>query len=184
MTDAPFLSADERREVLRVIGKERDLKVLIETGTNDGGTPWALKDDFDEIITIELGQRQWRAAKERFKNYPHVTCLQGDSGVVLPEVLRHLERPALLWLDGHWSGGDTAHGEEDTPILAELEAAFAAVDAKQVRHVILVDDARLFEGMSHYGEHDWPHVDAVKTLAEVNGYRYECVDDIIRLYPT
>lgn len=174
-----FLSAEERREVLREYGKRYGLKVLVETGTNDGGTPWTLKDDFEQLFTIELGERQWQAATERFAAYPKVTCLLGDSAVVLPELVQKLHEPALFWLDGHWSGGSTAHGPKDTPVIEELAAIFAT----KVPHVILVDDARLFEGMSHYGEHDWPHIDVIRKLAAEAKYSCEIRDDIVRLTP-
>ena len=40
----------------------------------------------------------------------------------VPELVRQLDGPALFWLDGHYSGGDTAKGELDTPVSAELES--------------------------------------------------------------
>lgn len=175
----PSLSAEQRREVLRDYGRRRELRVFIETGTNDGGTPWALKEDFDQLFTIELGQRQWRAAVAMFEPYAHVQCLQGDSAVVLPHVLGLVDQPALIWLDGHWSGGATAHGPKDTPVIEELRAIFAT----GIDHVVLVDDARLFEGMPGYGEHDWPHIDQVRRLAKEHGYNFKVTDDIIRLTP-
>lgn len=175
-----FLTADERREVLRQIGRQHGLRVFVETGTNDGATPWALMADFDELYTIELGKEAWRAAMARFKGHPKVRCLHGDSAVVLPVVLADLvDQPALIWLDGHFSGGGTAQGPKDTPVLEELEAIFAT----GVPHVVLVDDARLFGGMSHYGEHDWPHVNEVFRLAEKAGYNAMVIDDIVHLVP-
>jgi hypothetical protein len=175
-----FLTANQRRDVLRDYGKRYGLRVFIETGTNDGGTPWALKDDFDELHTIELGQAQWRAAVDLFRDHPHVTCLLGDSADVLPTVLAGIDEPALVWLDGHWSGGSTARGRRDTPVLQELVAIFAT----GVPHVVLVDDARLFEGMSDHDEQpNWPHIDDVRSLAEHHGYSYDLTDDIIRLTP-
>lgn len=175
-----FMPAAARREVLREYGKRHDLRIFIETGTNDGGTPWALKDDFDELHTIELGEHQWLAAVERFRPYPHVECSFGDSADVLPTILARIDQPALIWLDGHWSGGTTARGREDTPVLRELAAIFAT----GIPHVVLVDDARLFEGMPLHAEQpNWPHIDEVRSLAKDHGYRYELTDDIIRLTP-
>jgi hypothetical protein len=180
MTHA-YLSAEERREVLREYGELHGLKILIETGTNDGGTPWALKDSFDKIYTIELGEKAWRDAKRRFVEHPHVHCLLGDSAVILPQVLNEVgQQPALIWLDGHWSGGITAHGSQDTPVLDELAAIFAT----GIPHVVLVDDARLFDGMPEHDEQpNWPHIDEVRALADKTGYRFELVDDIVRLTP-
>lgn len=174
----PYLPPEVRREILRKYGKRYGLKVFIETGTADGNTPAALLDDFDQLYTIEVGEAAYRRARRRFVNTAKVLCLWGDSAEVLPQVLKVVgDQPALLWLDGHYCGGD--RGAEDTPILAELEAIFATGPP----HVVLIDDARLFEGMTHFGEHDWPHVDAVRELAEKHGYTYKCEDDIIRLTP-
>lgn len=176
----PYLSAEERRLVLREYGRRFGLKVFIETGTNDGGTPMALKDDFVRLVTIELGEKSWREAVEKFKPYPKVFCLQGDSAVVLPGVLADTTEPALIWLDGHFSGGDTARGSQDTPVLDELQAIFST----GVPHVVLVDDARLFEGMPLHDEQpNWPGIDEVRKLAEANGYQFEVFDDIVRLIP-
>lgn len=175
MTD-PYLPPEQRREILREYGKRYGLRVFIETGTADGNTPAALMADFARLYTIEVGLAAYQAALKRFSG-TNVTCLHGDSAIRLPDVLSELTEPALLWLDGHFCGG--ARGAEDTPILAELEAVFG----HGFPHVVLIDDARLFEGMSHFGEHDWPHVDAVRNLAMSHGYTYKCKNDIIRLTP-
>lgn len=186
--DAPgstdiYLSAAQRREILRSYGRHYELNVFIETGTNDGGTPWLLKDDFRELYTIELAPQLWREALARFQDYQHVHCLLGDSTEVLPDVLANITEPALVWLDGHYSGGVTAHGALDTPVKQELEALFA--DGRN--HVILVDDARIFEGevehfdYPHY--HDYPSVQWVRELAEANGFDFLNEDDIMRITP-
>lgn len=173
----PYMTHEQRREVLRDYGKRFGLRVFIETGTAGGDTPAALLDDFDRLYTIEIGDAPYAAAVARFAG-SRVRCLHGDSGALLPKVLIEVgDTPALIWMDGHYCGGD--RGDKDTPILEELEAVFAGV----VPHVVLIDDARLFEGMSHYGEHDWPHVDQVRRMATEHGYHYEVADDIIRLTP-
>lgn len=177
------MEAEGRRAELRKYGKKYGINILVETGTNDGMTPWTLKDDFEEIHTIELGHDQWKAATRLFASIPHVHCLQGDSSKVLPAVLRKIKGPALFWLDGHYSGGITAHGDRSTPIREELALIFA--DYR--KHVILVDDARIFEGgpehemYDHYA--DYPPLAWVKEYAEENGYAYWLWDDIIRLTP-
>lgn len=172
----PYLTHEQRREVLRSYGKRYGARVFIETGTAGGDTPAALMGDFERLYTIEVGRGVYEAARKRFAG-TNVTCLCGDSGQRLGNVLAEVDEPALLWLDGHYCGGDRA--EKDTPILEELATIFAT----GVRHVILIDDARLFEGMSHFGEHDWPHIDSVRQMAEQHGYAFEVFDDIVRLTP-
>lgn len=173
----PYLPPPIRRQIIADVGKQWGLTVLIETGTANGDTPAALMHDFEQIHTIEVDPSQYAAAVRRFEG-TNVACWHGDSAYVMPELLNQLgDTPALVWADGHFCG--SARGDKDTPVLEELEAIFAT----GVRHVILVDDARLFEGMSHYGEHDWPHIDEVRKLAERHDYDCVIVDDIARLTP-
>lgn len=177
MSNDPYLPPQKRREILRDYGQRHGLEFFVETGTANGDTPAALMPHFQHLYTIEVGEGQWRAAVQRFKGR-HVTCLHGDSAEQLPKVLSELgDNRALFWLDGHACGGDRA--KKDTPILEELDAIFAS----GVDHVILIDDARLFGGMTHYGEWDWPHIDEIRVAASDHGYDYECADDIIRLTP-
>ncbi|MES1975768.1 MAG: hypothetical protein V4472_25200 [Pseudomonadota bacterium] len=172
-----YLPAEARREVLRDYGEEWHLDVLIETGTHTGDTPAALTDAFDRIYTIEIDLATHEAACQRFAG-TNVTCLLGDSTDVLPDVLDLLDdSPALFWLDGHASGGP--RGAKDTPIVEELAAIFAT----DVPHVVLVDDARLFGGMSGAGEWDWPHINKIRVIAASASYDFAVEDDIIRLVP-
>ena len=60
--------------------------------------------------------------------------------------MKELKKPALFWLDGHYSGGETARGKKDTPILEELITIFGAKE----EHIILIDDARLFGSAKDY----------------------------------
>jgi SAM-dependent methyltransferase len=132
---------DVKAAAILRLAREHGARVLVETGTYQGDMVAATLDAFDAIHTIELDASLHAAAARRFASAPHVRCLQGDSGRVLPQILSSLGEPALFWLDGHWSGGMTARGDLDTPVLEELRHVLA----HPVRgHVLLVDDARLF----------------------------------------
>lgn len=174
----PYLPPEQRRAILADYGQRYGLTVFIETGTSAGDTPAALMGQFGRLYTIEVDADLFRAARARFEG-SNVTCLHGDSGVVLEAVLREIgETPALLWLDGHRCSEPV--DAADTPIMAELEAVFAT----GVPHVVLIDDARLFEGMSHHEEQpNWPAIGDVSVLAMANGYHFECAEDIVRLTP-
>lgn len=178
-----YMTAEERRVVLKQYGIKYGLRSFVETGTNTGETPWTLQHHFDELFTIELEPTLYKRAKERFRRVGKVTCLHGDSTDVLPEVLRRLQQPALFWLDGHHSGPGTAHGKLDTPVVQELEILFA--DGR--RHVILVDDARIFDGQPEHNDephyHDYPTVEWVAELAAKHDFDCELKDDIIRITP-
>lgn len=180
MSPDPFLPAAERIEVLRSYARHYRPRYFIETGTCHGDTPAALTGEFDRLFTIELSSAFFAAAQRRFEG-TNVTCLHGDSAQILPAVLAELDGPALIWLDGHWSGGNTARGSIDTPVVAELEAIFAAAH----RHIVVVDDARLFGGMTHHTEEfaDYPDVEWITKLAKRHDYVIEVRDDMIRLTP-
>jgi len=137
-----------KRALLRKRAQRNGLRVFIETGTLFGDTLAALRRHFEELHSIELDPELYRKAAARFANDPKVTLWHGDSGEVLPRVLEGVGQPVLFWLDGHYAGEGTARGAEDTPIRREL--AHIARHALSRTHLIVVDDARLFDGRNHY----------------------------------
>jgi hypothetical protein len=155
------------------------LEVLVETGTFKGDMVEAMKRDFRKLYSIELADHFHVAAVQRFYNDPHVKILHGDSGKVLSELVPQLDGPALFWLDGHYSAGNTARGDKDTPVMEELGHIFARPDFKCV---ILIDDARLFEGKS---EQVYPSVDEVKAFVARHrpDWKVEVDTDSIRIAP-
>jgi hypothetical protein len=151
------------------------LPVFVETGTYRGDMVAAVRGDFERIYSIELGRELHALAERRFAGDPRITILQGDSGDVLRGLLARLDRPALFWLDSHFSDADTARSSLITPIRRELEHILAHPLAR--RHVILIDDARLFTG-----EDDYPTMDTLRSTMRAAGFsRCEVKDDIIRI---
>jgi hypothetical protein len=160
---------------IREYARAHGLKTLVETGTFVGDTVAMMSRDFDQITTIELDRELYLKAKERFSTKPHINVLHGDSGIVLPELLKTLEKPALFWLDGHYSAGVTAKGHLETPIIGEV----SAILAHHVRsHVLLIDDARCFTG-----ENDYPTVTELRDFvsSRTGAHTFEVRDDIIRI---
>lgn len=150
---------------------------FIETGTLYGDTTAAVAPLFIRAYTIELDKRLYDSAKQRFASLPNVEPLQGDSGEVLRELLKKVDMPTLFWLDGHWSGGITAKGEIETPVKKELRAIFA--HALKDKHVVLIDDARCFDGTN-----DYPTIEQLRAMLEEANipFRMEVRDDIIRIH--
>ena len=150
--------------------------VLVETGTYLGDMVEAQKKNFNRVYSIELSTKLHKRALKRFSGQSNITLLQGDSGVQLKALIPQLKEPALFWLDGHFSGGITAMGDKECPVREEL----AAILPDQQKHIILIDDARLFNGT-----HDYPAMEELQTIVEKYGNRYliENSDDIIRLIP-
>lgn len=130
-----------KHELVSRMGSEWKLKNLIETGTFEGDMVEAQRENFDRIATIELADALYQSATERFAAFQQITVIQGDSGLRLAEAMKLFQCPVLFWLDAHYSGGVTASGDEESPILKEL-LLIAARDNNE--DVILIDDARLF----------------------------------------
>lgn len=128
-----------KQQVLRGYAERYRLKIFVETGTFRGDMVEAMKPLFAKVYSIELSDALFAAAERRFQQDPHVELIHGDSGKELAQIVERLDQPALFWLDGHYSAGDTAKGEKDTPIYDELDQIFRAPD---LGHVIVIDDAR------------------------------------------
>ena len=167
-----------KQRTVRQYGETFALKSFVETGTFLGDMVDAVRGGFRKIYSIELDAALFEKAKIRFSNHEHVALFQGDSGDLLPRILRDLREPCLFWLDAHYSCGFTARGELDTPILAEL----ASILRHDVRgHVILIDDARCFNG-----EHDYPTIEQLRefVLGRRPEFALKVEDDIIRIHPS
>lgn len=133
--------------------KQTNYSILVESGTFMGDMIKSQLDNFNKIYSIELSKKFWEAAKLMFRNEPKVHLLQGDSGQVLHELISDISEPAIFWLDGHYSGADTARGDKISPIYEELKAIFKS----NLAHCILIDDARLFDDTD-----DYPGLDDLK----------------------
>ena len=152
----------------------RHFRTFVETGTFTGEMVEAMRTHFDRIISIEMSPGIYQAACRRFAGDARISLLAGDSATVLPQVLAQLDHPALFWLDGHFMGGSTARGQEDSPVRAELAALIHHAVRK---HLVLIDDARLFCGADGY-----PTITELRSWVERErpGSRVEVRDDIIR----
>ncbi len=166
-----------KRRILIAYLQRFGLNHFIETGTYLGDTlALVAQNKRVKVSSIELDDAYYQAALQRFKNYSNVNLLKGDSGVELPRLVRELTEPALFWLDGHYSGGTTAQGEVDTPVSVELKSILTSPIHG---HLILIDDARCFDGT-----HDYPHLDQLLATVRQDGkYDINVSADIIRLTP-
>lgn len=130
-----------KQNVLKSYAREYGLRVFVETGTYLGDMVEAMRGCFDQIYSIELSEELFRQARARFARDKHIEIIHGDSGVELGKIVENLEQPSLFWLDGHYSAGITARGERTSPVLDELNQILRQAD---LRHVIVIDDARCF----------------------------------------
>ena len=163
-----------KQDILLRYQKQRRFSTFVETGTFTGEMIHAMRPHFARLISIEMAPAIFEATKRRFAGDARVELLLGDSGVLLPRVLSTLNHPALFWLDGHYMGGTTARADQDSPVRAELAAL---LHHPVRRHIVLIDDARLFTGTDGY-----PTIDELRTWVdrERPGSRVDVDGDIIR----
>lgn len=161
---------------MREYGRRYGLSTLVETGTYYGEMVAAVRGDFDRIFSIEYDPSLAQRAVRRFERDPRIRILEGDSRLVLPELLKSIGEPALFWLDAGYWGWDQLRRDPQR-LSAEVEAILGhAVQG----HVILMDDARMLNGQN-----------GALTLAEFEsriasrfpGRQVEVQYDIVRITP-
>lgn len=165
-----------KQKLVKEYGRQYNLQTLVETGTAKGKMVRACLDDFQEIISIEFDLNLHLRAMGLFRAYPHVILILGDSGEALADALESISEPALFWLDAHAMIGGV-RPPKATPIWEELEHI---LNHPVSGHVILIDDARLFE--EQYG---YPSIQTVQTLIKERLPNYSLIveDDVIRICP-
>lgn len=177
-------SYEEKRKIIDGYRQRFSLSTMVETGTYLGDTIEYFSDKFSRLYSIELSEQLFADAVKRFAGRDHIRILQGDSGQVLQALVKEINSPALFWLDGHYSYkffvGDrfitTAKGNKVTPVMDELKVLLNDPHT----HVILIDDARLFNGTD-----DYPTLAELTDFVKSQNSRYdiEVRRDIIRLSP-
>jgi hypothetical protein len=164
-----------KQVIIREYGNTSGYKIFVETGTYYGDMIFAQLNWFKELYSIELSDYYYEKAVQRFRKYNNVHLIQGDSSKMLREVLKDISEPAIFWLDGHYSGGKTAIGNKECPIYDELNAI---IDHGAYHHILLIDDARCFNGTN-----DYPTIEAISRFLSQRGvdFSIDIKYDIIRI---
>lgn len=126
--------------------KKYQVDTLIETGTYLGDMVYAQRNNFTKIYTIELSSILFKRSQKRLRKYKNIEVIHGDSGVLLSSIVQKTTNKAIFWLDGHYSGGITAIGNYESPIVLEVKSILES----KIEHIILIDDARNFNGTNDY----------------------------------
>jgi hypothetical protein len=160
------------------------VNTFVETGTYRADTAmWAAK-LFDNVVTVEGSEKVFKFAANRLRNLPNIKALHGDTRALLPGILQALTRPAIFWLDAHWTGGPTyAHEGEECPLLGELKL----VTRSPLHHFLLIDDARLFLAPPPhpFQASHWPSIEQVFAAIHDGPHPYHIVvfEDVIIALP-
>jgi tetratricopeptide (TPR) repeat protein len=158
--------------------------IFVETGTFIGNTTMEAAKVFQEVHTIELSRELFQKARYRFRNYNNIHLYHGDSAMILKDILPHIQGKPVFWLEGHYRGGETAFGNENTPIMKEIQL----IRQHNIQNaVILVDDIRCFyrdtnPGSIHYG---YPTIrELLSAILDIDHtYCFEIMGDVAIAYP-
>ncbi len=167
-------------ELVTALMAQFSFKSFVETGTLVGETTmWAAK-IFEKVYTIEASPELHRGVQEKFSVAKNITSLCGKSEYHLHKLLPELE-PSLFFLDAHWSGGGTAGVDSECPLLTELSIIMPWLR----KHVILIDDARLFlkPPPPPHVVSEWPSLDQI-ALSTMGLAYFACYKDVLVLAPS
>ncbi len=168
-----------KEKMIRQHAEQFGTKVLVETGTFLGETIYALRNVFDAIYSIELDEKLYNRAVRKFARRKNVKLFRGDSSQNLPGIFEEIPEKSsvLFWLDAHYSGGPTARGDKDTPIMEELDLILTS---RKILPVVLIDDLHSFGTDPGY-----PESKSVLEYAEKKGFsgKLWTGEDIIGITP-
>ena len=158
------ISAERKVTILRSYWKP-GMEIFVETGTEFGGTIKGVRDLFISIYSVELDPEKYHTARRMFKDDANIHLYHGNSGEEIRNIMKLVDRPALVWLDAHGPGEVNF---ENSPIREELDVVLSHAH----HHVVLIDDARHFPV---------PVIEEIKRMAKEYGYKYELQEGLFRL---
>ena len=150
----------------------------IETGSFLGDGIASVAPAYQIVHSIELAEKFYQHCCDRFFDNSRVRMYLGNSKKILPEILSTIHQPVTIYLDGHFSAGDTAIGDElingvsSNPLLSELMILMTRIP----NDIIIIDDCRMIgrRGVLNKGvtngpwpeyEFDWTNITEEKVRA-------------------
>lgn len=122
----------------------------VETGTYLGETTAFLAKRSPQVITLEPSMALWEKAAQKFALSDRITVLHKSSEDGFLETLGLIQTSNVcFWLDGHYSGGSTFSGSEDTPIVHEIRSITHKLkDGTLDQVAVFIDDVREFASLN------------------------------------
>ena len=167
-----------KRTILKAEALRIQAEIFVETGTFLGDTLWFMRDAFRQIYSIEVEPTLARLARHRFRKFPMIKVVEGDSFNKLRELGAQVDGSSLVWLDGHYSAGITGRGAKDCPVWEELEAI---AELWKWPVSIFIDDARCFGQSGEYS--CYPPIGQIRDYAarRFPNHSFSIENDIIML---
>jgi hypothetical protein len=173
-------------------GKTIVNNVFIETGTYQAETTQnAFDAGFSTIHTIDVCERHYKNAKDKFANNKIVFCHFGSSPDVLP-IVCDPKLKTTFYLDGHYQGYGAEEMDQklgECPIIQEIEII------KNIKWnflpIIIIDDAHIFimkENRKDFmsgkllNDSHWPYLEDIENVLKPM-YEIEIYDDRIYCIP-
>ena len=113
---------------------------------------------------------------KRFQGRDGIQIINDTSEGAFPKLLPTLEGDLCFWLDGHYSAGSTFQGDQDTPIMQELNVIEAEL-LRLGKVAVLVDDIRCFDP-SQPDYDTYPELDVLIDWARKVGMKWHIEHDI------
>jgi hypothetical protein len=129
------------------LGHAHSCSVAIETGTFLGATTYLFSGSYSQVYSIEADPDLFLSARSFLSHRLGINLFQGNSGVILKEVLDNISGRALIFLDAHYSTGITSNLYGESPLEDELRLLL------DTDHLIIIDDARHMQKTGYPGIH-------------------------------
>lgn len=137
------------------------LSTFVETGTFKGDAiDYALNFNFSKIFSIEINEKFYNEAKERYLNETKVSLFLGDTSKDFPILLSNINENenCLFWLDAHLPSHYGINTEElETVIPLEKELNYIKNHPSFSNNVYLIDDLRIYEN-GQFSSGNWDYI--------------------------
>lgn len=165
-------------------------EVYIETGFYKGESlNEALNCGFKKLHSIEINNVFYNEGLNVFKKIENVFLYNGTSRLVLPEILKQLDKRATFFLDAHdldYQGIEKYKFKkiDECPVMEEIDII------KQhfiKNHTIIIDDIRIFDGTDNNGiRYSWAKdfnissdIIKIKILEINNNYKFKLEKGVV-----